>query len=94
MKNYFMGHRQIIIESLIQRGSTTWTIDKKDLPTNESMGIFCDSLIEGKRVKWEAKNGTLLSLSMVIVTFNIEVWEKPVRRLMLALRPQNQPPKT
>lgn len=94
MKNYFMGMRSIIIEALIQRGSTTWTIDRQDLPTNESMEIFCDSLLEGKRVKWEAKNGSLLSLSMVIVTFNIEAWEKPARRLMLALRQQNQPPKT
>lgn len=67
-----MGMRSIIIEALIQRGSTTWTIDRQDLPTNESMGILCDSLIEGKRVKWKVKDGSLLSRSMVTVTFSIE----------------------
>ena len=92
MKNYFMGMRPIITEALIQRGSTTWTIDRQDLPTNESMKIFCDSLIESKRVKWKVKDGSLLSRSMVTVTFSIEAWEKPARPLMLALRLQNQQP--
>jgi hypothetical protein len=92
MKNYFMGLRSIIREALIQRGSTTWTIDSSDLPTDESMGIFCDSLIERKRASWAIESGSGLSRGMLKVTFKVEAWEKPPRPLMLALRPKNRQP--
>jgi hypothetical protein len=90
MKNYFMGFKNIIREALIQRGSTVWTIDRNDLPTDESMGIFCDSLIENKRVSWEVEGGSGLSRGMVKVTFRVDAWEKPDRPVMLALRPENR----
>lgn len=92
MTNYFMGLRPIITEALIQRGSTTWKIDRKDLPTNKSMEIFCDSLIEGKRVNWKVEDGSPYSKSMVAVIFSIEAWEKPARRLTLVLAQRNRPP--
>lgn len=92
MKNYFIGHLAIIREALKQRGSTTWTIDRNDLPTDESMGIFCYSLIEGKRVNWELEGGSLLSRGMVRVTFRVEAWKKPTRPVIFALKPENRPP--
>ena|SRR4028118_1310231 len=92
MKNYFIGMRGIIKETLIQCGSTTWTIDNNDLPTDESMDIFCDSLIEMKRVNWEVEGGSVLSRGMLKVTFTVETWEKPPRPLIFALRPENRPP--
>lgn len=92
IKNYFFQYRKITQTALIQRGTITWTIDSNDLPTNESMGIFCDSLIEGKRVSWEVESGSLLSRGMVRVTFRVDAWEKPDRPLMLALRPENRSP--
>ena len=87
-----MALKSIIKEALIQRESTTWTIDSNDLPTDESMGIFCDSLIEKQRVSWKVEGGSGLSQGMVKVTFRVEAWEKPSRPVMLALRPENRSP--
>lgn len=64
-KNYFIGHLKLITEALKQRGQTTWTIDRKDLPNNESMDVFCNSLIKRTRVNWTVDQASLLTRTMV-----------------------------
>lgn len=95
MKNIF-SNCKITKAALAQRGAITWTIDKADLPSKESMRNCCNSFSQelGKQVKWEETEGTVLALGMVKVTFRIEAWEKPALPVMpfQAWRSQQQKP--
>lgn len=92
LKNCFFEHRKITQTALIQRGAITWTIDSNDLPTDESMNIFCDSLIKNKRVNWKVENGSGMGIGMVRVTFSIEAWVKPDPPAMPFQVERNRPP--